>query len=59
MAPLTGHTYSVTSVSFSPDGKLVASGSRDQTVRIWDVKKGTEAMAPLKGHISVVSSVSF
>jgi hypothetical protein len=52
MAPLTGHTDLVRSVAFSPDGKLVASGSDDKTVRIWDVKKGPEAMAPLRGDKS-------
>ncbi len=32
---LKGHKYDVESVAFSPDGKLLASGSRDWTIRIW------------------------
>ncbi len=37
---LEGHTALVNSVRFSPDGKLLASGSWDQTVRIWNVESG-------------------
>ena len=32
-----GHTRLVTSIAFSPDGRLLLSGSRDGTVKVWDL----------------------
>jgi WD40 repeat protein len=37
---LTGHTLWVSSVAWSPDGKLIASGSGDRTLRVWEVATG-------------------
>ncbi len=40
---LRGHTWVVYSVAYSPDGKTLASGSSDRTVRLWDVATGKNA----------------
>jgi WD40 repeat protein len=46
---LEGHTSSVSSVAFSPDGKQVVSGSDDTTVRLWDAATGTQVLPTLEG----------
>src|SRR5262249_54428654 len=51
---LQGHTSSVHSVAFSPDGKTLASGSGDETIKLWDVATGKE-QATIKGHSDVDS----
>jgi WD40 repeat protein/serine/threonine protein kinase len=53
-----GHTNSVTSVCFSPDGRHLASGSWDQTVKLWDAAKG-EVLLTLQEHAAPVWSVCF
>ncbi|KAN0075174.1 vegetative incompatibility protein HET-E-1 [Elaphomyces granulatus] len=55
---LTGHSDTVNSVAFSPDGKRVVSGSFDSTVRVWDITTG-QADQILTGHSDNVNSVAF
>jgi predicted NACHT family NTPase len=55
---LQRHTSSVTSIAFSPDGDILASGSSDATIKLWDVASG-QLQATLEGHTSAVESVAF
>ena len=55
---LSGHTSWIYSVSFSPDGQTLATGSTDDTVRLWDVNTG-DTLRTLTGHTADVYSVSF
>ena len=47
---LTGHTGRVYSVVFSPDGTTLASGSGDDTLRLWDVATGDMLNTPHRAY---------
>ncbi|KAK4456564.1 WD40-repeat-containing domain protein, partial [Cladorrhinum samala] len=49
---------SVQSVAFSPDSQRLASGSSDNTVKIWDATSG-QCLQTLEGHRGSVKSVAF
>ncbi|KAL2195940.1 hypothetical protein P885DRAFT_70078 [Corynascus similis CBS 632.67] len=55
---LEGHSHWVRSVAFSPDGQRLASGSDDETVKIWDAASGS-CVLNLEGHDDYVRSVAF
>ncbi|MEM7234214.1 MAG: hypothetical protein AAF517_18695, partial [Planctomycetota bacterium] len=57
-ATLIGHRFEVTGVSFHPDGKHVASGARDGTVRIWDVENVQEERR-LLGHRGGINGAAY
>ena len=59
LAALRGHDHWVYSVAFSPDGRLVASGSEDKTLRLWDASTEAQVGEALQGHDDSVRSVAF
>jgi WD40 repeat protein/uncharacterized caspase-like protein len=54
----TGHAMSVEGMAFSPDGKWLASGSLDNTVKLWEVATGREVRT-FAGHTLGVKVVAF
>jgi WD40 repeat protein/serine/threonine protein kinase len=55
----SGHKGEVSSLVFSPDGAILASGAQDDpVVRLWDVRKGRE-LAQLAGHEDWIRSLAF
>jgi WD40 repeat protein len=43
----SAHSNWVMSVAFSPDGKTIVSGSRDETLKVWDAGVSTDTLQPL------------
>ncbi|WUJ19970.1 hypothetical protein OHS70_38435 (plasmid) [Streptomyces sp. NBC_00390] len=58
-AALIGHTNAVFSVAFSPDGKTLATGSKDGTVRLWNTGTRRQIGARLTEYTFYVFSVAF
>ncbi|KZV95671.1 WD40 repeat-like protein [Exidia glandulosa HHB12029] len=56
---LVGHTNIVTQVAVSPDGRLVATCSRDKSIRLWDAETGLAVGTPMTRHTKWVRSVAF
>ena len=54
----TGHTDMVSSIDYNNDGTIMASGSLDKLVKLWDVKSGKEVRT-LSGNDGRIESVEF
>src|SRR6185369_1194181 len=58
IAAIKGHGRGVSKVAFSRDGKLLASGGTDSTIKIWDVATQKE-LSTLTGHTAAIESIDF
>ncbi|MFN2188513.1 MAG: hypothetical protein ACK2T3_07100, partial [Candidatus Promineifilaceae bacterium] len=54
----SGHSGEIVAVDISPDGRLLATGSRDQLAKVWDIESGREVLS-LDGHEGSVRDLAF
>ena len=58
LSSLAGHNNFVNRLSFSRDGRLLASGGYDSTIKLWDTINGRE-LQTLKGHTGSITALDF
>jgi len=59
LACITTHDFSLTSASYSPDGKYIATACTDKSIRMWDAETCSQVGNPLIGHTDKVNSALF
>jgi WD40 repeat protein len=58
--PIEGHTNNVTALAVTRDGKFLATGSSDKTIRLWDLSGASPRLARVfQGHTEEVSTLAF
>lgn len=58
LGTLSGHAWAVLTVAFSPDGQILATGSDDNTIKLWEVNT-SQLICTLVGHSWSVVAVAF
>lgn len=58
LSTYNGHTEQVLATTWSPDSKLIASGSRDKTVQVWDALSGSHATT-YRGHSGAIAALAW
>jgi COMPASS component SWD3 len=56
---MEGHLAGISTISWSPDSRFIASGSDDKTIRLWDIATGKQHPRVLTGHHNSVFSLAF
>ncbi len=53
------HGHNIWALAFSPDGEIIATGSADETIQLWDAVSGEPVGDPILGHETGVTSLAF